>query len=564
MNRTVSMVPTRHSNRRGSPPVDALAEGLDILYDSPVKQVRIVPPSPPFREKQLRRTSATATEKQPAVGSSCGRRRSSRARHSVERLTIDHAAATNAFSTTRRTTTSDDNTIHKKKKTIVHVTLQNGTILEADTVLCTLPLGVLKLSLEDSNESKERNDKTKQQHKSRYGTRSSSNRACVRPEGYCQFDPPLPKQKQRAIAALGTGLLNKCILAFPHVFWQDSDFLGLADKDQSYLVLNVTAYSQGGKPVLIFMFGGDFAAAVEDWKDSDIVEDCLRVLRKMCGLRHVPPPVDYRVTRWGKEPYSRMSFTYIPPGVDGFSELRVMSQPIYGCEVAGVDHHYPKHEDSAGDNNGSGKIPVLQFAGEHTSLHHPSTIHGAFLSGIREAYRLDLVLHPEHNDHLAFSEKYMFQRTFPLKRKVPRSGKRKYKFTSSSFTGSNNASNSSNSNQLSKQSILGTMKGRSRGTAGVMSLRRNPKTTSLLVRSSGGNKKRTIAEKVSSSTVSTRRSQRTPKKNSLVDTKDNEHQQMITNRKNYYRRNLRVLEDRMLDRGVESYGRDFAWQFKRQ
>ena len=93
----------------------------------------------------------------------------------------------------------------------------------------------------------------------------------------------------------------------------------------------------------------------------------------------------------------------------------------------------------------------------------------------------------------------------------------------------------------------------------MMSLRRNPKTTSLLVRSSGGNKKRTIAEKVSSSTVSTRRSQRTPKKNSLVDTKDNEHQQMITNRNNCYRRNLRVLEDRMLDRGVESYGRDFAY-----
>merc|ERR1719263_1018754 len=92
----------------------------------------------------------------------------------------------------------------------------------------------------------------------------------------------------------------------------------------------------------------------------------------------------------------------------------------------------------------------------------------------------------------------MFQRTFPLKRK--RSGKRKYEFTSSSssFTGSNNA-------------------------------------------------------------VSTRRSQRTPKKNSLVDTKDNEHQQMITNRNNYYRRNLRVVEDRMLDRGVESYGRDFAY-----
>ncbi|OEU21990.1 amine oxidase, partial [Fragilariopsis cylindrus CCMP1102] len=214
----------------------------------------------------------------------------------------------------------------------VQVTLQNGVVLEADALVCTLPLGVLKLP---HNEP-----------------------------GHVRFVPSLSPTKKNAIQELGCGLLNKCAISFPTAFWQDSDFLGKAEMEYSYLVLNAMKYTQ--KPILIFMYGGDFALDVEDWTDKEIISDCLDVLKKICG-REIPALVDYCITRWGQEQYSRMAFTYIPPGVDGKKALGSISQPV----------HDPVLEEK----------PLIMFAGEHTTPYHPSTMHGAFLSGIREAYR---------------------------------------------------------------------------------------------------------------------------------------------------------------------------------
>ncbi|GKZ00951.1 hypothetical protein MPSEU_001046600 [Mayamaea pseudoterrestris] len=365
--------------------MDSLAEPLDILYDAPVKHIHVV--HPPLETTEIAPTSNNATPlrttsngarqahqnlhrntlqrsnikssitTQPSRlshrirGVAAGARRSTRSKLAVDRYTINAA--------TEPPQRGSGNSKKEKgvKETMVRVTLENGTVLEAHAVVCTLPLGILK---------------------------SSS----------ITFDPPLPLAKQHAIQRLGNGLLNKCILSFSRVFWQDSDFLGLAANDRAYLVLNGHKYT--GQPILIFMYGGDFARDIQEWTDKEIVDDCLHRLKTMCG-NNVAPVVDYRVTRWGKEQYSLMSFSYVPPGIDGPMEYRAMSDPI-------MDH--------------TGSVPVLMFAGEHTTPYHPSTIHGAFLSGIREAYRLDCALFPEANDNLEFRDDDLYERTFPL---VPRS-----------------------------------------------------------------------------------------------------------------------------------------------
>lgn len=139
--------------------------------------------------------------------------------------------------------------------------------------------------------------------------------------------------------------------------------MGLAQADNSYLILNAHCFSD--KPILIFLFGGSRAKEIEAWTDADIVEDCMSVLKRICGSNNlrtgaggghqkvIPDPIDYRVTRWGNEQYSRMAFSYVPPGVDGFTELRNMSMPICDSMVVGdVDRN---------------KLPTIMFAGEHTT-----------------------------------------------------------------------------------------------------------------------------------------------------------------------------------------------------
>ncbi len=67
---------------------------------------------------------------------------------------------------------------------------------------------------------------------------------------------------------------------------------------------------------------------------------------------------------------------------------------------------------------GKPKRPLILFAGEATTPYHPSTIHGAFETGIREAYRLDVALEPELNDITfdTFDESYLYQPTFTFRR----------------------------------------------------------------------------------------------------------------------------------------------------
>ena len=422
------------------PVCDSLASSLYILYNSPVRHIQIIhpPPKPPLTEaisSNHREEREEEVDTESSIPSAPALPPTRRPKRTATPSTS--VAATTPSRKSRRLRGEDTSDLRRSERsnkgvlirelptpivsprllpaakrkrpepasTIVQVTMQSGITWEVDAVVCTIPLGVLK-------------------------------------DNSVTFDPPLPSEKQNAIQALGTGLLNKCVLTFRKRFWQNSDFLGLADASHSYLVLNAAKYT--GKPVLLFMYGGSFAKEMEDWTDAAVVEDCLSVLRRMCGRDSVTPPLDYHVTRWGREPYARMSFTYVPPGVDGHSALSAMSQPIF-------DH--------------TGLLPVLMFAGEHTTPYHPSTIHGAYFSGIREAYRWDCAWDPLANHGLEFSDEHVYQRTFAVvtkQRNVERAAK----------------SPGRSARAISKASLVPPPISyrRRRGVNGEMTLRRRPKT----------------------------------------------------------------------------------------
>ena len=252
--------------------MERLAEGLDIAYNCPVEKIIIVKPDGTIpmptttiitNEEQPQATTIKKEEDTvppPLTPILTPTRSSNRINgdtsNSVRRSSRSNKGKISIMQIINSTSVCYDDPskkqIRKRKRdegSSVQLTLQNGNVLEADAVVCTLPLGVLKLS---------------------------ANRP-----GHVCFEPPLPDTKQQAIKRLGCGLLNKCVMSFETVFWQDSEFLGLAGIEHSYLVLNAMKYTE--KPVLIFMFGGSFAKDVESWTDSEIVEDCLGVLKKICG-----------------------------------------------------------------------------------------------------------------------------------------------------------------------------------------------------------------------------------------------------------------------------------------
>lgn len=216
------------------------------------------------------------------------------------------------------------------------VECEDGSTIDADYVVNTIPLGVLK-------------------------------------HGSVQFDPPLPSRKMSAIERLGYGVLNKVILVYKEAFWDESrDIFGvlryppvmpdrhsLNQQDYSknrgrfFQWFNVSNTS--GVPCLLALMAGDAGFDTEGASNDDLVSEATRVLRSVFGPK-VPEPEETFVTRWASDKFARGSYSSTGPQMDAH-DYDIMKEPVGN----------------------------LFFAGEHTIGTYPATVHGAYLSGLRAA-----------------------------------------------------------------------------------------------------------------------------------------------------------------------------------
>lgn len=155
----------------------------------------------------------------------------------------------------------------------------NQGIFEADKVIVTLPLGVLK------KES-------------------------------VTFNPPLPNEKQSAINHLTMGFLNRIILRFPKTFWP-KDYSGiyvLENKSPAIeFYLNLDAFLH--EPILTAFTAGTDSQTLENLSDDDLIALALENLRKAFG--HIPTPQKLFISRWGKDPFSVGSYSVVPIHASG-------------------------------------------------------------------------------------------------------------------------------------------------------------------------------------------------------------------------------------------------------
>ena len=190
----------------------------------------------------------------------------------------------------------------------------------ADQVIVTLPLGVLKA-------------------------------------GRVEFSPPLPKTTRKAIESLDMGVLNKCYLRFPKVFWPDDvDWLECITAKHGEWVEWVSFARALNVPVLLGFNAADRGREIESWTDQQIVASAMATLRHLFGS-DIPEPIDYQLTRWASDPFALGAYSYNPVGADP-NLRRNLAKPI---------------------------ASKLYFAGEATDDEYFGTAHGAYLSGLRAA-----------------------------------------------------------------------------------------------------------------------------------------------------------------------------------
>jgi Flavin containing amine oxidoreductase/PHD-like zinc-binding domain len=120
--------------------------------------------------------------------------------------------------------------------------------------------------------------------------------------------------------------------------------------------------------ILMSLISGREAVNCERMTEPELVGEALETLRAIFSEIEVPEPIAVKATRWGSDPFSRGSYTFLPPGATD-QDFRALQSPVNGN----------------GDSillEGSETMRLF-FAGEHTTAMHPSMAHGALLSGVR-------------------------------------------------------------------------------------------------------------------------------------------------------------------------------------
>lgn len=214
----------------------------------------------------------------------------------------------------------------KGNKTLV-VTI-NGEKHKATSVLCTVPIGVLK-------------------------------------KKKLRFFPELSEEKQSVIKHLKIGFYNKVILEFEKVFWPpDVHFIFPGNKDYHHFpeYLNLFHFSNHKTPMLVCHFYGSEACFKEN-SDDQIIEKALLPLRHIYG-KATATLKDAFVTHWESDPYALGSTSCL--GIN--SEIKTLKN-FEQAEPGG-----------------------LFFAGAHTVNQNRETVQGAYTSGIRAALDINQYL----------------------------------------------------------------------------------------------------------------------------------------------------------------------------
>jgi monoamine oxidase len=169
----------------------------------------------------------------------------------------------------------------------------------------------------------------------------------------------LPKAKTEAIGRVGFGVASKVVLRFPRAFWPKTEFLAYTSETSGQFVEWANLARHTSAPILSIWSHGDYARGLEKLKDAEIVAQAMQVIRKMFGA-DTKEPVAHLITRWASDPAAGGSYSNLPVG-SAAQDYDVLAEPV-------------------GER--------LFFAGEATSRNHAASVHGAYLSGLREARRI--------------------------------------------------------------------------------------------------------------------------------------------------------------------------------
>lgn len=210
----------------------------------------------------------------------------------------------------------------------------DGSVINADHIICTLPLGVLKTF-----------------------------------SGH-MFKPSLPPEKLTAINNIGFGSpvkiyfeyrkpLNKWFLANVRPLWSAEE--QLKDRHWTKQVVEISKLPSSSR-VLEVTIGGAYYDEIEKLPDREVIDEITKLLRLCLKNPKIPFPTEMLRSDWSSSACYLGGRPYFSTNSSA-QDIQALAKPL-------------------------GMAPSLLFAGDATILDGFGTVDGARMSGIREAQRI--------------------------------------------------------------------------------------------------------------------------------------------------------------------------------
>lgn len=186
----------------------------------------------------------------------------------------------------------------------------NGAVSEADYVIVTVPLGVLKANK-------------------------------------IEFSPALPAEKQNAIQKVGMNCVNKFLLTWDKVFWDKEQYLVYTaeTKDKFNYFVNVNKLNPSANALMTFAYA-DYGRKTETMTDNQVISEVMSHLKDMYGT-NIPNPTNLLRTKWQSNENSFGAYSYTAVGTEmkHFDDLakEVSNKLFFAGEHTHIDYFSTAH-----------------------------------------------------------------------------------------------------------------------------------------------------------------------------------------------------------------------------
>ncbi|HAD11253.1 MAG TPA: amine oxidase [Saprospirales bacterium] len=186
----------------------------------------------------------------------------------------------------------------------------NFTASEADYVIVTVPLGVLKKNI-------------------------------------ITFLPALPVAKQTAIEKVGMNCVNKFLLTWDAPFWDDKQYIVYTPeaKDKFNYFVNIKKIHPATNALMTFAYA-DYGRQTESMTDAQVVQEIMAHIRDMYGVG-IPDPTQLFRTKWATNEYTfgGYSFTALNTEMRHFDDLaaELNNKLFFAGEHTEIDYFSTAH-----------------------------------------------------------------------------------------------------------------------------------------------------------------------------------------------------------------------------